>query len=72
MTETPGPRLVVSSAKDRAEQPPAPLDVPPGSVRMGVSTRVREVSAQEAEDFGISTDRFCTEIERGYLDADGC
>jgi hypothetical protein len=36
-----------------------PPGAPAGTVRMVTGTRARQVSDQEARDFGISTDRVC-------------
>ncbi|MFF0171239.1 hypothetical protein [Streptomyces prasinus] len=33
-------------------------------------SRARQVSEQQASDFGISTDRVCLEIEHVFYDAD--
>ncbi|MDX3697779.1 hypothetical protein PV726_48010 [Streptomyces europaeiscabiei] len=50
------------------EPPPGAL---PGTVRVLTGTRARQVSDQEAEDFGISTERACLEIEHVFYDATG-
>ncbi|MEU8489274.1 hypothetical protein [Streptomyces sp. NPDC048641] len=46
--------------------PPSPL----GTVRVVTGSRARQVNDQEAEDFGISTDRVCLEIEHIFYDAE--
>ncbi|WP_329028409.1 hypothetical protein [Streptomyces sp. NBC_00690] len=48
---------------------PAPSG-PAGTVRVVTATKVREVNAEEAEDFGISTDRLCLVINHIFYDAD--
>ncbi|MDX3589007.1 hypothetical protein OG920_45480 [Streptomyces europaeiscabiei] len=47
-----------------------PPGAPPGTVRVVTGTRARQVSGQEAEDFVISTERACLEIEHVFYDAD--
>jgi hypothetical protein len=47
-----------------------PPGAPNGTVRMVTGTWARQVSDQEARDFGISTGRVCLEIEQSFYDAD--
>lgn len=47
-----------------------PPSAPNGTVRMVTGTWARQVSDQEARDFGISTGRMCLEIEQSFYDAD--
>ncbi|MZF88244.1 hypothetical protein [Streptomyces sp. SID5643] len=47
-----------------------PPGAPAGTVRMVTGSRARQVTEQEARDFGISTDRVCLEIEHVFYDAD--
>ncbi|WP_333745883.1 hypothetical protein [Streptomyces sp. IBSBF 2950] len=50
-----------------AELPP---NAPPGTVRVATGAMSRFVNAQEARDFGISTERHCLVIEQVFYDAD--
>ncbi|WP_030267664.1 hypothetical protein [Streptomyces violens] len=37
---------------------------------MVTGSRARKVNDQEAQDFGVSTDRVCLEVEQIFYDAD--
>jgi hypothetical protein len=50
-----------------AELPP---NAPPGTVRVATGSMARRVNAQEAQDFGISTERACLMIEQIFYDAE--
>jgi hypothetical protein len=50
--------------------PELPPNAPPGTVRVATGSMARFVSAQEAEDFGISTERACLVIEQVFYDAE--
>jgi len=54
-------------ANATAELPP---NAPPGTVRVATGSMARFVNAQEAQDFGISTERPCLVIEQVFYDAD--
>ncbi|MFF3488759.1 hypothetical protein ACFYXC_36635 [Streptomyces sp. NPDC002701] len=45
-------------------------DAPPSTVQVATDTMARHVNAQEARDFGISTDRVCLQTEHVFCDAD--
>ncbi|MFD7102796.1 hypothetical protein [Streptomyces celluloflavus] len=47
-----------------------PPGAPPGTVRVVTGTRARQVNDQEAQDFGISTERARLEIEHAFYDAE--
>ncbi|WP_460073993.1 UTRA domain-containing protein [Streptomyces sp. YKOK-I1] len=50
-----------------AELPP---NAPPGTARVTTGSMARRVNAQEAQDFGISTERACLVIEQVFYDAE--
>ncbi|MFH8470373.1 UTRA domain-containing protein [Streptomyces sp. NPDC017991] len=50
--------------------PELPPNAPPGTVRVTTGSMARSVSDQEAQDFGISTDRACLVIEQVFYDAE--
>ncbi|MGX1913547.1 UTRA domain-containing protein [Streptomyces phaeochromogenes] len=50
--------------------PELPPNAPPGTVRVATGTMARFVNAQEAQDFGISTERACLVIEQVFYDAE--
>jgi hypothetical protein len=47
-----------------------PPNAPPGTVRVATSSMARRVNVQEAQDFGLSTDRPCLVIEQVFYDAE--
>lgn len=47
-----------------------PPGAPVGTARVVTGSRARKVNDQEAQDFGISTDRVCLEVEHVFYDAD--
>jgi hypothetical protein len=47
--------------------PELPPNAPPGTVRVATGSMARFVNAQEAQDFGISTERACLVIEDDVL-----
>ncbi|WP_143674136.1 hypothetical protein [Streptomyces caniscabiei] len=47
-----------------------PPGAPVGTVRVVTGSRARQVNDQEVQDFGISTERICLEIEHVFYDAD--
>lgn len=50
--------------------PELPPNAPPGTVRVATGSMARFVNAQEAQDFGISTERPCLVIEQVFYDAE--
>lgn len=47
-----------------------PSNAPPGTVRVATGSMARQVSDQEARDFGISTERACLVVEQVFYDAE--
>ncbi|MGV9342846.1 hypothetical protein [Streptomyces sp. NPDC003688] len=50
--------------------PELPPNAPPGTVRVATGSTARFVNAQEARDFGISTERSCLVIEQVFYGAE--
>ncbi|MEU6357009.1 hypothetical protein ABZ896_48225 [Streptomyces sp. NPDC047072] len=50
--------------------PVLPPNAPPGTVRVATGSLARFVNAEEARDFGISTERSCLVIEQVFYDAE--
>lgn len=50
--------------------PELPPNAPPGTVRVATGSMARLVNAEEARDFGISTERSCLVIEQVFYDAE--
>ncbi|MFJ9380330.1 UTRA domain-containing protein [Streptomyces sp. NPDC101455] len=50
--------------------PELPPNAPPGTVRVATGSMARFVNAEEAREFGISTERPCLVIEQVFYDAE--